>query len=129
MLLDSLDFGRKKKKSHTPLFNFTSSESFLHLRQQSKLFVRREGQSCAGVVRSRRPAEHNRQNTQRSEPDRDPTKAATQEQTMPRTGLNNLPPHSVNVRFYRCGEIKVDDIGHILEIYTSGDSKLFVLAP
>lgn len=35
----------------------------------------------------------------------------------------------MNVGFYTCGEIKVDDIGDILEVDTSGDAKLFVLTP
>lgn len=62
--------------------------------------------------------------------DQSQTEAATQPRANgPRTGLNNLPSNSMNVRFYSCGEIKVDDIGDVLEIDASGDSKLFVLAP
>lgn len=59
-----------------------------------------------------------------SEPDRGSNTA-----NGPRTGLNNSPSNAMNVRFYSCGEIKVDDIGDVLEIDASGDSKLFVLAP
>lgn len=81
--------------------------------------MRYEGQSCAGVVRSRRSAakKQQREHFQRAEP------------TVARTELNISPSHSVNVRLYSCGEVKVDDIGDILEIDTSGDSKLFVLTP
>lgn len=58
------------------------------------------------------------------------TEAATQPRANgPRTGPKILPSNSMNVRFYSCGEIKVDDVGDVLEIDASGDSKLFVLAP
>lgn len=39
------------------------------------------------------------------------------------------PSNSMNVRFYSCGEIKVDDVGDILEVHPSGDSILLVLRP
>ena len=42
---------------------------------------------------------------------------------------HDLPSNSVNVGFYRCGEIKVDDISNILEVHSSGDSILLILRP
>lgn len=84
--------------------------------------MRYERQSRAGVVCSRRSAE---------KPDRKFSvrllKAARQ--TIPKTEPNNSPSYSMNVRLYGRGEVKVDDIRDVLEIDTSGDSKLFVLAP
>lgn len=40
-----------------------------------------------------------------------------------------LPSNSMNVRIESCGEIKVDDVGNILEVHASGDSVLFVFTP
>lgn len=35
----------------------------------------------------------------------------------------------MNVRLYGCREVEIDDIAHILEIHTSGNTILFVFCP
>lgn len=42
---------------------------------------------------------------------------------------HRLPSDPMDVGICGRGEIKVDDIGNILEVHTSGDSELFVLSP
>lgn len=37
------------------------------------------------------------------------------------------PPHPVDVRLHSQGEIKVEDVGDVLEVDPSGDPELFVL--
>lgn len=40
-----------------------------------------------------------------------------------------LPSHPMDVRLHGGGEIKVDDVGNILEIHTSGDAVFFLFSP
>lgn len=110
---------------------FTSCESFLHLRQQSELSVRDEGQSAAGVVCSRRPTQSNtsiirvwliselnyiRYRAWRS----------NQPAFIHINWISFLPSNSMNVGLDSWGEIEVYDIGDILEIHTSGNSELLI---
>lgn len=40
-----------------------------------------------------------------------------------------LPSYSMDVGFYARGEIKVDDVGDVLEVHASGDAVFFVFVP